>query len=204
MRNLSMKKFGTPIGAAPGIASEKVGLSSVGEPSGARPRPWLRFRDFFLRTVRSTSPVIRLASILPARKVRLRLRPSRVPVEPEPAPASPESAPPTVRLGAPGPSLPSGVGVDVTDGTVGTAAGGVGVGVETGPWSMTSLMGPETPGIWTEPTDAPGGTSTVVWMRTPVTRTTVTECSWAAAGSAAKPRPTTAAASAKIPFRPLM
>ena len=37
MRNLSMKKFGTPIGAAPGIASEKVGLSSVGAPSAARP-----------------------------------------------------------------------------------------------------------------------------------------------------------------------
>ena len=29
-----MKKFGTPIGAAPGSASETVGFSSVGEPSG--------------------------------------------------------------------------------------------------------------------------------------------------------------------------
>ena len=37
MRNLSMKKFGTPIGAAPGIASEKLGLPSVGVPSSARP-----------------------------------------------------------------------------------------------------------------------------------------------------------------------
>ena len=35
MRNLSMKKFGTPIGAAPGMAIDVVGLSSVGRP----PRP---------------------------------------------------------------------------------------------------------------------------------------------------------------------
>ena len=34
MRNLSMKKFGTPIGAGPGSASESVGLPSVGWPSG--------------------------------------------------------------------------------------------------------------------------------------------------------------------------
>src|SRR4051794_22738665 len=37
MRNFSMKKFGMPIGAAPGWASEKPGLSSVGEPSALRP-----------------------------------------------------------------------------------------------------------------------------------------------------------------------
>src|SRR3954470_22275944 len=34
MRNLSMKKFGTPIGAGPGSASEIVALPSVGRPSG--------------------------------------------------------------------------------------------------------------------------------------------------------------------------
>ena len=34
-----MKKFGTPIGAGPGVASEKVGLSSVGVPSLARVFP---------------------------------------------------------------------------------------------------------------------------------------------------------------------
>jgi hypothetical protein len=28
-----MKKFGTPIGAGPGIASEKVGFDGAGEPS---------------------------------------------------------------------------------------------------------------------------------------------------------------------------
>jgi hypothetical protein len=35
MRNLSMKKFGTPIGAGPGRPCEKVGLAAVGTPS-----PW--------------------------------------------------------------------------------------------------------------------------------------------------------------------
>src|SRR5437588_10095442 len=34
MRNFSMKKFGTPIPAAPGWAREKVGLAGAGEPSG--------------------------------------------------------------------------------------------------------------------------------------------------------------------------
>ncbi len=38
MRNLSMKKFGTPSGAAPGVAIDSVGLSRVGVPPGARPR----------------------------------------------------------------------------------------------------------------------------------------------------------------------
>ena len=33
MRNLSMKKFGTPMRAGPGWESENVGLSSDGEPS---------------------------------------------------------------------------------------------------------------------------------------------------------------------------
>src|SRR5689334_14488440 len=33
MRNLSMKKFGTPIGAGPGVESEKVGFDGAGEPS---------------------------------------------------------------------------------------------------------------------------------------------------------------------------
>ena len=33
MRNLSMKKFGTPIGAGPGVASEKPGFAGVGVPS---------------------------------------------------------------------------------------------------------------------------------------------------------------------------
>ena len=36
MRNLSMKKFGTPIGAAPGMASDVDGLSIVGTPPALR------------------------------------------------------------------------------------------------------------------------------------------------------------------------
>jgi hypothetical protein len=32
MRNFSMKKFGTPIAAGPGMASEKPGLDGVGMP----------------------------------------------------------------------------------------------------------------------------------------------------------------------------
>ena len=35
MRNLSMKKFGTPIGAAPGTATDRAGLEIVGVPSAA-------------------------------------------------------------------------------------------------------------------------------------------------------------------------
>lgn len=33
IRKESMKKFGTPIGAAPGSANEKVGLAGVGSPA---------------------------------------------------------------------------------------------------------------------------------------------------------------------------
>ncbi len=36
MRNLSMKKFGTPTGTAPGSASDVVGLDSVGTPCALR------------------------------------------------------------------------------------------------------------------------------------------------------------------------
>ena len=36
MRNLSMKKFGTPTGTAPGIASDVVGLVVVGAPLSLR------------------------------------------------------------------------------------------------------------------------------------------------------------------------
>src|SRR5215213_1118292 len=39
MRNLSMKKLGTPIGAGPGIASEVEGLERVGTPWSLRRAP---------------------------------------------------------------------------------------------------------------------------------------------------------------------
>ena len=67
MRNLSMKKFGTPIGAAPGSASENVGLSRVGLPSTARPGSGL-----CLPVRRSSSPA-RSSVRSPARELWLRL-----------------------------------------------------------------------------------------------------------------------------------
>ena len=114
-----------------------------------------------------------------------------------------------MRLGAPGFSLPSGVGVEVgvgvpgVAGTVGTGRAGValGVGMVTTPLSMICLIVPVMPGIVTWLTGVPGGTSTWTWMRWPVIRTTVTECSSAEAGIAATPRPAVAAMSAMIPFR---
>ena len=96
-----MKKFGTPIGAAPGIASEKVGLSSVGVPSTARPGTLAL--AFFLAS-RSSCATSFLLFVLPALNLRL------------PGCALPEGAlpePPWVRFGAPGFPLPSGVGVEL-------------------------------------------------------------------------------------------
>ena len=128
-----MKKFGTPIGAAPGSASEKVGLSSVGEPSSARPGCFAR--AFFLAS-RSSSATSFLLLRLPALNC---LFFAGAPVE---ASGFFLSAPGCSRLGAPGDSLPSGVGVEVgfgapgTPGTVGTGtvgAGAFGVGVAIGP-----------------------------------------------------------------------
>ena len=66
-----MKKFGTPIGAAPGCASEKVGLSSVGLPSIARPGAFLP-RAFFLAR-RSSSETSFLPLRLPALNFLLRV-----------------------------------------------------------------------------------------------------------------------------------
>ena len=108
MRNLSMKKFGTPIGAAPGSASEKLGLSCVGAPSTVRPGCAAAFSSLraFLRAAFSTAPVIFLPLMLPAAKFWLPSS-SRARVELS------GLEPPWVRLGAPGFSLPSGVGVEV-------------------------------------------------------------------------------------------
>src|SRR3954468_346280 len=104
IRNLSMKKFGTPIGAAPGRASEKVGLAVVGAPSVAR--PGLDLWPLFL-ALRWTSEMSFLPLMLPARKRLLRWRWAS-PVVPWPLGWSFLSVPPCVRLGAPGVSLPSG------------------------------------------------------------------------------------------------
>ena len=93
---------------------------------------------------------------------------------------------PGVRLGAPGFSLPSGVGVERggracrgrRDGRHGQRrASGSASAWRSAPLSMTCLIVPVMPGIVTWLTGVPGGTSTVAWMRSPVIRTTVTECS---------------------------
>ena len=90
-----------------------------------------------------------------------------------------------------------------TAGTVGTGSCGVawGVGTAITPLSMICEIVPVMPGIEIDETGVPGGTSTVRVMRSPVIRTTVTECNSALAGSAATPRPTVAAITAMIPFR---
>ena len=194
-----MKKFGTPIGAAPGCASEKVGLSSVGVPSIAR--PGTLSAAFFLAW-RLSSETSFLLLRLPALNFLL---PAGCP-----EPAWPE--PPWLRLGAPGLSLPSGVGVALgfglvpgtvgTAGTVGTGSGvPVGVGTAIGPLSMICAIAPVMPGTTICEAGVPGAMSTVLVMRWPVTRTTVTECNSAAAGSAATPRPTVATITAMITFR---
>src|SRR5829696_3958433 len=129
MRNLSMKKFGTPIGAAPGMASEKVGLVVVGAPSTWRPGGAARSFFFVLRL----SSAVSLSLLrLPARNFRFF---AGAPVELVGLPAGP----PCDLLGA-GVFAPPGVGVElgfglVTVGTVGTAgavgAGTAGVGIGT-------------------------------------------------------------------------
>ena len=197
MRNLSMKKFGTPIGAAPGSAIEKVGLAAVGAPPSVRPGFGLALRAF-LRAARSTAPVIFFASTVPTRRFWLRFF-SRARVELS------GLVVPWVRLGAPRFSLPSGVevgvGVPGVAVTVGSAGVEVAVGTVTGPLSMTSLIVPVMPGIWSWLTGVPGGMSTWTSTRWPVISTTVTECSSAEAGIAATPRPAVAAISAMMPFR---
>src|SRR3954452_3697751 len=55
MRNFSMKKFGTPIGAGPGTATESVGLVGVGTPCAVRS---LAARSFAFLTLSSTSVLV--------------------------------------------------------------------------------------------------------------------------------------------------
>ncbi len=58
MRNLSMKKFGTPIGAAPGSASDVVGLASVGTPSALRSADALSSLSFLTLPRRSSAAFV--------------------------------------------------------------------------------------------------------------------------------------------------
>src|SRR4051812_19169078 len=94
-----MKKFGTPIGAAPGCAGERVGLAGGGAPLPARPGPFVRPSLWAWRFSSETFfPPLRL----PALNFWLRVGRPVVGAWPEP---------PWLRFGAPGFSLPLGVGV---------------------------------------------------------------------------------------------
>src|SRR5262245_13916024 len=142
-----MKKFGTPIGAAPGSASEKVGLSTVGVPSGARPRAGF---GTLLRALRLSCAIAFLELRLPARNFWL---PLGAVVVPGTVPVLWLGLPPCPGFGLlPGVAVGLGVGVPVTpgiEGTVGTGSCGVacGVGVAIGPLSMTCTITPVMPGM---------------------------------------------------------
>src|SRR3954447_13588653 len=192
MRNLSMKKFGTPIGAGPGRASEKVGLAGVGTPSVARAGALA----LALRTVPEES----CSTVLPApstsgRALRLVL---------------PDCFwgfcccwlwdwPWSAGCGASGVAC-----AGCWSGWVWTwtCAGGV-LGCEGAVTSWTLTIPPLTPGILIWSTGVPGGTSTVTVTFWPVASVT-TSVRWSAdAGITPAPTPTETAATARAPVRSL-
>src|SRR5215213_6091465 len=145
MRNLSMKKFGTPIGAAPGVAREKLGFAGVGTPSGRRTgrrvstvgvceRAWVRERPWVRRGAHP-EVVVETEPGTDERRVRVRLPPlpSRQPssvMRPEPARPLRRAVP--LRLRPPVRSRPTapGVAAGVAPGATTVCTGeGKGVGV---------------------------------------------------------------------------
>ena len=152
MRNFSMKKFGTPGSAGPGVATERVGSLGVGVPSGLRAGG---AAGVAVAAGRRSSPERTWA--LPRRFPRARCC---------------CAAPPPPSAGAVG----TAVGVAVAAGVcVGSAVGagvsvgvgvavvvvtGVGTGVATGPRSSTSWTSAGRPVKATWSTGVPGGTST--------------------------------------------
>src|SRR3954454_23069611 len=192
IRNLSMKKFGTPIGAGPGRASEKVGLAGVGTPSVASAGALA----LALRTVPEES----CSTVLPApstsgRALRLAL---------------PDCFwgfcccwlwdwPWSAGCGASGVAC-----AGCWSGWVWTwtCAGGV-LGCEGAVTSWTLTIPPLTPGILIWSTGVPGGTSTVTVTFWPVASVT-TSVRWSAdAGITTAPTPTETAATARAPVRSL-
>src|SRR3954451_1220800 len=137
MRNLSMKKFGTPMRAGPGVASEKVGLAAFGEPSAFSPG-----------TAPATSLTLSFARPAPARTLEsARLTGfssacTGAAVEPFPPPEGEEPEP----LPPPPPRWLPGVAIGLGTWTCGTLTGrtvgvAIGVGVATGPRSRMLLIG---------------------------------------------------------------
>src|SRR4051812_39595378 len=138
-----MKKFGTPIGAAPGVASVKVGFAIVGfSPATCRGTSRLAFAfafafGFAFCLARSTRETIFFVCVLPALTFWLPVGDVALP-DCEP-PEPPE--PPSVRFGAPGFSLPSGVAVAPgPTGTEGAVGAALGAGVGMTPLSMTRAI----------------------------------------------------------------
>src|SRR4051794_27642526 len=161
MRKWSMKKVGTPICAGPGGAGESVGVAGVGAPSGRLGAAGAGFLGAgFTRPAPDAWLSAPPAVFAPERPVRV----------PRDAGAF------GFGLLIVGVGFGRGVGVTVTFGTVGIA---VGVAVVTAPRSWIVLIGAGRPGIGTEPTGVPGGTSTVRVSCWPVTRVTSTRCSCA-------------------------
>ena len=209
MRNFSMKKFGTPIRAAPGVASETVGLSSVGEPSA--------LRVGLERSTRFLACLVAFSSVPVSDSAFGRSAPSPPPVlrsrVPPPLPLSRLGAAGVGAAPLPDPSSPgcwfaglgsfAGAGAAGAGGGVGTAVGR-GVGVATGPRSVIDCTGAGRPGIWIDSTAVPGGTSMVIVSVWPVTSVIETRCRSAAAGTTSMPNRAAAAANAMTSFRRLM
>ena len=176
MRNLSMKKFGTPIG---GGAGERQRERRVVERRRAveRAAGLLRAR-LLLGLALELGDELLAVEVAGLERLVLRGRArgrARGLVLAEPG---------WSRLGAPGglvavgrrrrrgsASARRGRRGRVGTGTAGRRAFGVGVAI--GPWSMICAIAPEMPGTWIWLAGVPGATSTVRVMRSPVTSTTV-------------------------------
>ena len=177
-----MKKFGTPMRAGPGSASEKVGFAAVGEPSGfsageAASSMGLRTLSLARPTPESRLPLARLTGFSSADGRCLRGAVAGIRVAAVTAGAGvPAAGVSAAALRFVGGLLGRG---KVTSGLSGVLTGeavGVGVGVWAGPRSTISWTGAGRPGICTCSTGVPGGTSTVIVSVWPVTNVTCTRC----------------------------
>src|SRR3954468_11250763 len=155
MRNFSMKKFGTPTGAGPGRAKEKVGFDGVGAPPRSRAGAGVsRFSSAALvpRLPSMTAVVSSLVVFERSRSGR-DLEDSVVVVVAGVVDAGADEvgAAWSVVAGACC-CAGSGCGAGLT--STGDVAGAGGLASE------TPMIGPWTPGIWIWSSGVPGGTST--------------------------------------------
>src|SRR3954452_20921478 len=152
MRNFSMKKFGTPTGAGPGRAKEKVGFVGVGAPPVSRAGAGVsRFS--------SAASVPRLPSMTSVGSTLLLLERSRSGRDLEDSSFAGALGAVDDGAGAAGAASPvvagagcdwSGCGAGLT--STGDVAGAGGLASE------TPMIGPWTPGIWIWSSGVPGGT----------------------------------------------